>query len=145
VNQERFKVMERAQLNKILEEQSLGHSGVIDAATAAQIGKGIGVDAIIIGSVAASTSGAISIDARVIDTESAAIIVAEDVYSGSSDAQSVKNAIENLAKKMIEALPLVEGYIIKIEGDQIILDVGRTGGLKRDNRRNSGQGNQDPG
>lgn len=131
VNQERFKVMERAQLNKILEEQSLGSSGVVDAATAAQIGKGIGVDAIIIGSVAASTSGAISIDARVIDTESAAIIVAEDVYSGSSDAQSVKNAIENLAKKMIEALPLVEGYIIKIEGDQIILDVGRTGGLKR--------------
>jgi len=131
VNQERFKVMERAQLNRILEEQSLGSSGVVDAATAAQIGKGIGVDAIIIGSVAASTSGAISIDARVIDTESAAIIVADDVYSGSSDAQSVKNAIENLAKKMIEALPLVEGYIIKIEGDQVILDVGRTGGLKR--------------
>ncbi len=131
VNQERFKVMERAQLNRILEEQSLGSSGVIDAATAAQIGKGIGVDAIIIGSVAAATSGAISIDARVIDTESAAIIVAEDVYSGSSDAQSVKNAIENLAKKLRDALPLVEGYIIRIDGDQVILDVGRVGGLKR--------------
>ncbi len=131
VNQERFKVMERAQLDKILEEQSLGSSGVIDAATAAQIGKGIGVDAIIIGSVAASASGAISIDARVIDTESATIIVAEDVYSGSSDAQSVKNAIENLAQKMTDDLPLVEGYIIRIDGDQVILDVGRTGGLKR--------------
>ncbi len=131
VNQERFKVMERAQLNRILEEQSLGSSGIIDAATAAEIGKGIGVDAIIIGSVAAATSGAISIDARVIDTESAAIIVAEDVYSGSSDAQSVKNAIENLAKKMTDNLPLVEGYIIRIDGDQVILDVGRIGGLKR--------------
>ena len=131
VNQERFKVMERAQLDKVLEEQSLGVSGIIDAATAAEIGKGIGVDGIIIGSVAAARSGAISIDARVIDTESAAIIVAQDAYSGSSDAQSVKNAIENLARKITEELPLVEGYIIRIDGEKIILDVGRSGGLKR--------------
>jgi hypothetical protein len=131
VNQERFKVMERAQLDKVVAEQSLGVSGVIDAATAAEIGKGIGVDGIIIGSVAAARSGALSIDARVIDTESAAIIVAQDAYSGSSDAQSVKNAIENLARKITEELPLVEGYIIRIDGERIILDMGRDGGLKR--------------
>ena len=131
VNQERFKVMERAQLDKVIAEQSLGVSGIIDAATAAEIGKGIGVDGIIIGSVAAAPSGALSIDARVIDTESAAIIVAQDAYSGSSDAQSVKNTVENLARKIAESLPLVEGYIIRIDGEQIILDVGRNGGLKR--------------
>jgi TolB-like protein len=130
-NQQRFKVMERAQLDKILAEQSLGASGVVDAATAAQIGKGIGVDAIIIGSVAAAPSGAISIDARVIDTESATIIVAQDAYSGSSDAQSVKNAVENLARKIAESLPLVEGYVIRIDGEKIMLDQGRTAGLKR--------------
>jgi hypothetical protein len=131
VNQERFKVMERAQLDKVIAEQSLGVSGIIDAATAAEIGKGIGVDGIIIGSVAAAPSGALSIDARVIDTESAAIIVAQDAYSGSSDAQSVKNTVENLARKIAESLPLVEGFIIRIDGEQIILDVGRNGGLKR--------------
>jgi curli biogenesis system outer membrane secretion channel CsgG len=130
-NQQRFKVMERAQLDKILAEQSLGASGVVDAATAAQIGKGIGVDAIIIGSVAAAASGAISIDARVIDTESATIIVAQDAYSGSSDAQSVKNAVENLSRKIAESLPLVEGYIIRIDGEKIMLDQGRGAGLKR--------------
>ena len=130
-NQQRFKVMERAQLDKILAEQSLGASGVLDAATAAQIGKGIGVDAIVIGSVAAAASGAISIDARVIDTESATIIVAQDAYSGSSDAQSVKNAVESLARKITESLPLVEGYIIRIDGEKIMLDQGRTAGLKR--------------
>ena len=66
-----------------------------------------------------------------IDTESAAIIVAQDIYSGSSDAQSVKNAVENLAKKITEDLPLIEGYIIKIDGEELILDVGRNGGLKK--------------
>lgn len=130
-NQERFKVMERAALNQVLAEQSLGQTGILDATTAAEIGKGIGVDAIIIGSVAAAPSGALSIDVRVIDTESAAIIVAHDAYTSSSDAQSVKNAIENLARKIIESLPLVEGYVIKIDGTKLILDVGRVGGLKK--------------
>lgn len=130
-NQGRFEMMERDKLNRVLEEQSLGQTGVLDAASAASIGKGIGVDAIVIGSVAASSSGALSIDARVIDTESAAIIVAQDIYTGSSDAQSVKNAVENLAKKITEDLPLIQGFIIKIDGDDLILDAGRNGGLKK--------------
>ncbi len=66
-----------------------------------------------------------------IDTESAAIIVAQDIYSGSSDAQSVKNAVENLARKITESLPLVQGYIIRIDNDKVILDIGRVGGLKK--------------
>lgn len=130
-NQARFEMMERDKLNKVLDEQTLGQAGVIDAASAATIGKGIGVDAIVLGSVAASSSGALSIDARVIDTESAAIIVAQDVFTGSSDAQSVKNAVENLARKITEDLPLIQGYIIKIDGDDLILDAGRNGGLKK--------------
>jgi TolB-like protein len=130
-NQGRFEMMERDKLNRVLEEQSLGQAGVIDAASAASIGKGIGVDAIVLGSVAASSSGALSIDARVIDTESAAIIVAQDIYTGSSDAQSVKNAVENLAKKITEDLPLIQGFIIKIDGEDLILDAGRNGGLKK--------------
>ena len=130
-HQDRFKVMERAALDQVLAEQTLGQSGVLDAATAAEIGKGIGVDAIVIGSVAASASGALSIDARVIDTESAAIIVAQDAYTSSSDAQSVKNAVENLARKITESLPLVDGYVIRIDANGLILDVGRNGGLKK--------------
>jgi TolB-like protein len=131
VNQERFKVMERSQLDKILAEQSLGASGVLDAETAAEIGKGIGVDGIIIGSVAATSSGAISVDARVIDTESAAIVVAQDIYSSSSDAQSVKSAVDNLARKITQELPLVEGYVIQIDVLKVILDNGRNSGLKK--------------
>jgi tetratricopeptide (TPR) repeat protein len=130
-NQGRFEMMERDKLNRVLEEQTLGQAGVIDAASAASIGKGIGVDAIVLGSVAASSSGALSIDARVIDTESAAIIVAQDIFTGSSDAQSVKNAVENLAKKITEDLPLIQGFIIKIDGEELILDAGRNGGLKK--------------
>ena len=132
VNKDRFKVIERAQLEKILKEQELGQSGIIDASTAAQIGKGIGVDGIVIGSVSRSRNGSISIDARMIDTESAAIIEAHDAYSGSDDIQSVKNTVENLANKIAEGLPLVEGFVIRVNPDAtIVLDAGRVAGMKK--------------
>ncbi|NOY78814.1 MAG: hypothetical protein GXO76_13205 [Calditrichaeota bacterium] len=130
VNKNRFKVMERAQLNRILEEQKLGMSGILDAATAAKIGKGIGVDAIVMGSVVLTQNGSVSIDARVIDTESARIITARDGYSGSSDMQSVKNTVENVANAIVEDLPLVDGFVIQVNGQKIMLDKGLNSGLR---------------
>lgn len=46
-----FSVIERKQLDKIMAEQNLGASGRIDEATAARIGKILGVDALIMGSI----------------------------------------------------------------------------------------------
>ena len=80
-NQDRFRVIERSQLERILAEQKLGMSGILDESKAAQLGKGIGVDAIILGSVAEESKGDLSIYARAIDTESAIIVVAEDAYA----------------------------------------------------------------
>jgi len=130
-NLERFKVIERSQLERILEEQKLGLSGIIDASTAAEVGKGIGVDAIVLGSVALGSDGSsVSIDARAIDTESATIIVAHDAYSSRSDAQSVKAAVDNLVVKFEKSIPLVEGYIIRASAPgSIMLDAGRNFGL----------------
>ncbi len=46
-----YSVIERSRIDAILQEQNLGASGRIDATTAAQIGKILGVDAIILGSI----------------------------------------------------------------------------------------------
>ena len=130
-NEDRFKVIERSQLESVLEEQKLGASGLLDASSAAELGRGLGVDAIILGSVAAAPNGAISLDARAIDTETAMIIVAHDAYSTHSDAQSVKNTVVYLAKKFVSSLPLIQGSVIRLDAGNIMLDVGRTGGLKK--------------
>ncbi len=130
-NEDRFKVVERSQLESVLEEQKLGASGLLDASTAAELGRGLGVDAIILGSVAAAPNGAISLDARAIDTETAMIIVAHDAYSAHSDAQSVKNTVAYLAKKFVSSLPLIQGTVIRLDAGNIMLDVGRKGGLKK--------------
>ena len=129
--EDRFKVVERSQLESVLDEQKLSASGLLDASTAVELGRGLGVDAIILGSVAAAPNGAISLDARAIDTETAMIIVAHDAYSAHSDAQSVKNTVAYLAKKFVSSLPLIQGTVIRFDGGNIMVDVGRTRGLKK--------------
>lgn len=46
-----YSVIERKQLDKIIAEQNLGASGRVDEATAARLGKILGVDALILGSI----------------------------------------------------------------------------------------------
>ncbi|UCF63008.1 MAG: hypothetical protein JSW33_10545 [bacterium] len=130
VNIIRFKVIERALLEKILEEQKLGMSGVIDVSTAAEIGKGIGVDAVVVGSVTRA-SNALSIDARVIDTETAAILTAKDAYSSSISLQDVSQMVGDVAQKIENEFPILNGYVINVSNSEVTIDVGRSNGLKR--------------
>ena len=58
-----YSVVERNRLDAVLSEQKLGMSGVVDAATAAQIGRVLGVSAVIVGSITK-----FSLDTRTIDT-----------------------------------------------------------------------------
>ena len=51
VNDGSYRVIERAQLDKILQEQNFSNSNRADSATAAKIGKVLGVDAIITGAI----------------------------------------------------------------------------------------------
>ncbi|KKN15194.1 hypothetical protein LCGC14_0988480 [marine sediment metagenome] len=51
VNTGAFTVIERAQLQKILDEQQLGKEGILDPTTAARVGKVLGVQLILLGTV----------------------------------------------------------------------------------------------
>ncbi len=130
VNLNRFKVIERAQLEKILQEQSLAASGIIDASTAAEIGKGIGVDAVVVGSITYSNSS-ISIDARLIDTETAAIISAQDAFTYTYSLQGLSKLVKTVAEKMGKDIPLRQGVVIKTSGDQITVDIGAQAGVRK--------------
>ncbi|TVQ17625.1 MAG: hypothetical protein EA361_02190 [Bacteroidetes bacterium] len=74
----RFEVLERQLLNKVLEEQNLGMSGLIDASSAAQIGKILGVDAIVTGTIT-DMGNMIRINARMIATETAGVFAVASV------------------------------------------------------------------
>ncbi len=89
----KFIVVERDKMDKILEEQKLGQSGVVDPATAAQVGKVLGLNAILTGSISqfgVKTEGKdfivsqskqqiveCTVDIRAVDTETGQVLYAD--------------------------------------------------------------------
>lgn len=103
VNSGQFTVIERSRIDAILQEQNLGMSGRVDAATAADVGRILGVDVVILGSITrfnVGTSGGnvnigifgggsnqssaeVALTARMINTSTAEIL---SVAQGSGNA-----------------------------------------------------------
>lgn len=104
----RYTVIERAQMDKILQEQGLAMSGAVNPQTAAQAGKILGVELAIMGAVTefgykkVSTGGAlkkigiggalgkrsatVAVDIRFVNTSTAEILMAESVRKEKSKA-----------------------------------------------------------
>ncbi len=124
----RFEVIERGLLKKLLDEQKLSMSGIVDASTATQIGKFLGVKTIISGSVM-KLQNVIEINARIIDVETASIIAAENVKS--STAVRLQDLVVQMSEKIIKNFPL-EGYIVNRTSSRVTIDLGRMAGVKDD-------------
>ena len=104
-----FSVIERSVLEAVLEEQSLGQSGAVDAATAARLGKLLGVQALLTGAVTqfsvqthggglgpvsvSYTEATSVIDARLIDVNTGEILL---VAEGSGTKRMGGAAVESV-------------------------------------------------
>ena len=128
VKEGRFDVIERGLLTKILNEQKLGMSGILDETTATKIGKLLGVKIIISGSVL-KLQNILEINARIIDVETASIIAAESVKS--SAAVRLQDLVVRMSAKIIKNFPL-EGYIVRRKTGKMkaSIDLGRLAGVK---------------
>ncbi len=127
VREGRFDVIERRMLEKILGEQKLALSGVVDAESATQIGKLLGVKVIISGSVM-KLKDVVEINARIIDVESASIIAAENVRS--TVTNRLQDLVVEMSEKIIKNFPL-EGYVVNRSGDSLTIDLGLRTGVKK--------------
>ncbi|MBU1565966.1 MAG: hypothetical protein KJ630_10100 [Proteobacteria bacterium] len=126
VREGRFDVVERRMLEKILGEQQLAMTGVVDATSATQIGKLLGVKVIITGSVM-KFRDVTEINARIIDVESASIIAAENVKSVAT--AKLQDMVIEMSGKIIKNFPLF-GYVVNRSGDSVTLDLGLRTGVK---------------
>jgi hypothetical protein len=90
----RFNLKERVLLKKILEEQELGMTGVIDQDLTAEIGKVYGVKGIITGSVL-KWEDVISVTARLIHTETGSILKTAEIKTIHS--RDIPDRIDELA------------------------------------------------
>lgn len=126
VREGRFDVVERRLLQKVLSEQQLAMSGIIDSSSATQLGKLLGVKVIISGSVM-KLKDIIEINARIIDVESASIIAAENVKSPATNR--LQDLVVDMSRKIIKNFPL-EGYIVNRKKNSVTLDLGLRTGVK---------------
>ncbi len=74
VKLKKLQVIERQLLDKVIQELHLETTGVVDAETTKQLGKVLGVDAIITGSLVDIGNNKVEVNARVIKTDTAEVI-----------------------------------------------------------------------
>ncbi|MDJ0724149.1 MAG: CsgG/HfaB family protein [Prochloraceae cyanobacterium] len=143
----KYRVIERSQIDAILREQNLGASGRVNASTAAQIGKLLGVERMIIGSVtqfnvekkrsgvsafgfggsSQRAEATVQLNVRVIDTDTGEIVaVAEAAETSNSSDDSVSvmgfggnNSNTNEGKLLGQATIKAVDEIVNELGSQI--------------------------
>ncbi len=104
----RYKLIERSQIEQVLEEQALGLKGVTDSALALKVGKMLGVDAVIVGTVpeygmravGKYELPAVGINVRMIDGVTGSIIwsITDSAIAGEPISLSV------FANRMVESM-----------------------------------------
>ena len=95
-------VVERAQLQSILDELQLGHSGVVDPDTAAQVGKLLGARWMLLGSYF-ELMGTLRIDARLVRVETGEIVHAHGVDGGAQAFMSLEKALAGSFREALAA------------------------------------------
>jgi len=121
----RFDVVERVMLQKIIAEQKLSSTGIIDESSATTLGKILGVKVIISGSVM-TLHDTIEINSRVISVENGSIFAAENIRS--SAGSDLHNLADQLTAKILRNFPLT-GYVVKRNPSSVIIDLGLDAGL----------------
>jgi len=100
-----FSVMDRANLNRLLDEHKLTAQGLVNPENAKKLGQFSGVDAIVIGNVTAFETS-VTITAKVISTETTEVIAAAKVSAPkSSEINQLIARSEAMAKSGGQASP----------------------------------------
>ncbi len=126
-NTNRFEVIERQAMTRVLEEQQLQMTGVTDMDKAAEIGKLLNVEKIMIGSVSRLGSTYI-INTRLVDVETGVLELAENTKTTNGE-DGLPTAIKELVS-VISQKVIVEGKIIKVTESNILVDLGSIHGIK---------------
>jgi TolB-like protein len=126
LNTGRFEVLERAQMDRLIEEMKLQQTGLTDAQDAAELGKMLNVEKLIIGSIG-QMGNTYQINVRLVDVGKAVTEVAERAECPSRE-ERLPETITDLIQKIAQKIP-IRGAIVKVDGDKIYINIGETHGI----------------
>jgi len=90
-----YRIIERAQLMKVMQEQSLQLSGTVDELAVVEIGKLLGAKMVVVGSLV-RTGKTFTLNSRFIDVETAEVQKSQNIRGNSED--EISNMCSSLAK-----------------------------------------------
>lgn len=122
----RFEIVERRLLKKIIDEQKIGASGLVDRDSTARLGRVLGVQTVVSGTVI-KLDNSVEINARLLNVETGTILAAEKIRS--QRATDLSGMVSQITDKIILAFPL-QGYVVQREGEKVIVDIGRQTGTR---------------
>lgn len=155
----KYNVVARAQLDKVLAEQSINNSDLVDPKSAQRVGKLLGAKYVVVGSLISVSfqPGMFSKDKyetkvqiQLIDTESGSIKVS-DTFTGTESrfgmprdlgtnnitaaaaAKCFEANLQSIAQQFVDRVNLLsplEGYIVSIQGDRVAINLGEASGVK---------------
>jgi Curli production assembly/transport component CsgG. len=132
VNQARFNIVGRGRdLEIALSELKLSKTDLVDKTKALNVGRIVSAESIITGTVT-ETLGSIEIYTRFIDTETTTILAAKDVFEQDKSLPQLQFILRGLALKFEQSFPLLEGRVVKSEGNKVYIDRGFHSRMKRE-------------
>ncbi|QTA81629.1 Caspase domain-containing protein [Desulfonema limicola] len=95
-----------------------------------KIAKELGVDYVLIGTLDIKEKS-LEISARVIEVDSYDILTFEDVYGEDIDRELEEKLCSGLVLKLCDSLPVIEGKIVKLKSDEVIVNIGENHNIKK--------------
>lgn len=120
----RFRMIERNQIELILQEQNLNRTGLFDAKTAVKIGRMASARSVLTGSIMNIHNRTV-ITARMIDVETSKVVSTRKICGKLNNISAAGDLAEKLAIKFHQDFPLLDGHIIEKQGENIIVDKGQ--------------------
>lgn len=133
VNQRRFRIVSRAQLESILKELKLSATELVDQATAVRVGRVIAAEAIMVGTVVETATSA-EVYAKLMNTETSTLLVAKDVFDPAKSAGSSRGKMHELAAKIRLDYPVVSGSVMSVANGQLAVALGSQRKVRADMR-----------
>jgi tetratricopeptide (TPR) repeat protein len=131
VNQRRFKVLSRDQLEAILREQKLSATQLVDSATAVKVGKLVAAEAVIAVTVN-ETPKSVEAYAQLISTETSTVLASKDIFDPEKAPGSARAKMLELAAKLKQDYPLVEGAVMMVANKRIVVGIGTPKNVRPD-------------
>ena len=131
VNQGRFKVVSRDQLENILRELKLSGSGLVDPVSALKAGKLAAAEAIMVATVNESPK-AVEIYAQLINTETSTVLASKDVFDPEKAPGTARTKMRELAAKLKQEYPLVGGSVVTVSNQRVAIGIGSAKKVRAD-------------